>query len=132
VRESTHGETASDVASDNEQNEDGMRVFIGTAQCDVSEVLSSRPASGPGAERNGCRRTELSVKSDTSDSAAVFCIHYCFNCYICSVNNTVVRPRVFLLQYAVLRQMSSSDSSPVQSSPVHSSPVQMVLTHFRR
>ena len=36
---------------------------IGTAQCCVSQVLSSRPASGPGAQRTGCKRRELSVKS---------------------------------------------------------------------
>jgi hypothetical protein len=29
-------------------------VFIETEQCSVSEVLSSRPGSGPGARRTGC------------------------------------------------------------------------------
>ena len=31
----------------------------------VSEVLCSRPASGPGAQRTACRSKELYVESDT-------------------------------------------------------------------
>jgi hypothetical protein len=40
-------------------------VFIRTAYCGVSEVQCSRPASGPGAQRNGCRSKELSVESES-------------------------------------------------------------------
>jgi hypothetical protein len=40
-------------------------VFIGTEQCSVDEVLSSRPASGSGARRTGCRSKELYVESDS-------------------------------------------------------------------
>jgi len=31
----------------------------------VSKVVCSKQASGPGAQRNGCRSKELSVESDT-------------------------------------------------------------------
>lgn len=40
----------------------------------MSEVLSSRPVSGPDARRTGCRTKELPVESDSGDSAGVLCL----------------------------------------------------------
>jgi hypothetical protein len=83
-------------------SEGGLQVFIGIAQSGVSEVLSLRLASGPGAKRTGCRSKELSVESDSWDSAAVFCIHYCFNYCICSVNKHCYLLEPGLICYSIL------------------------------
>lgn len=50
----------------------------------ICEVLCSRMVPELWTRSTDCMSTELS--SDSWNSADVFCVHYCCNCYICSVN----------------------------------------------
>jgi hypothetical protein len=66
--------------------DDSRRASHSKSKQFTHRLVGYRETSGLWAQRTGCVGTDLSIESNTWDSAAVFCIHYCCNCSICSVN----------------------------------------------